>query len=132
MFSKDYLITDDLGFFDDAGYLRIIGRNSHKIVTGGENVFPTEVESAILATGLVKDVCVIGIPDSKWGQAVTAIFVPNASEMDFDLIRNKLQSYLAPYKIPKHGIALPSLYRNAQGKIDYYRMRTLVKNFLQG
>ncbi len=71
--------TDDLGFLDSQGYLNIIGRNSNKIITGGENVYPEEVESAIKATKMVTDVCVIGIPDKQWGQAVTAIYIPQNS-----------------------------------------------------
>ncbi len=128
--SEDYLITDDLGFFDEKGYLHLVGRNSHKIITGGENVFPSEVESAILATGLVRDVCVIGIPDEKWGQAVTAIFVPIEPDMTSELIRDKLRSRLSSYKHPKYWIRTTSLSRNPQGKIDRAKITTMAQNWL--
>ena len=65
--NRDNFQLDDLGFFDNQGYLNVVGRSSNKIITGGENVFPSEVEAAIRATQLVNDVCVIAIPDQHWG-----------------------------------------------------------------
>ncbi|WRH66439.1 MAG: AMP-binding protein [Planktothrix sp. GU0601_MAG3] len=69
--------TDDLGYGDEQGYLTLVGRQSNKIITGGENVFPAEVEAVILSTGLVKDICVIGKPDQYWGEIVVAVYVTN-------------------------------------------------------
>ncbi len=129
---KNYLITDDLGFFDSKGYLHLSGRNSHKIITGGENVFPSEVESAILATGLVKDVCVIGIEDPKWGQAVTAILVPQDNINSVELIRDGLRSRLSHYKHPKHWIPVELIPRNLQGKINFAKLTTFAENYLVG
>ncbi|MDJ0535506.1 MAG: AMP-binding protein [Xenococcaceae cyanobacterium MO_207.B15] len=128
--SEGYLITDDLGFLDEKGYLYIVGRNSHKIITGGENVFPSEVESAILATGLVADVCVVGIQDDKWGQAITAIFVPLEGDTTSELIRDRLRSRLSSYKHPKYWIATESLSRNHQGKIDHSKVTALALSCL--
>jgi O-succinylbenzoic acid--CoA ligase len=116
--------TDDLGFFDRKGYLHIVGRNSQKIITGGENVFPTEVEAAILATGLVSDVCVIGLPDSQWGQVVVAVYVSDreacaqSNRADLSLIKQKLEQKLSKYKQPKDWVKVTELPRNQQGKID--------------
>ncbi len=126
----NYLLTDDLAFFDSQKYLHLVGRNSHKIITGGENVFPYEVESAILATGLVKDVCVIGIVDEQWGQAVTAIFVPQGVKINPKLIRHKMRSRLSAYKHPKYWIPMQSLPRNPQGKIDRLKITTFVQKLL--
>lgn len=126
---ENYLITDDLGFFDKKRYLYLIGRNSQKIITGGENVFPSEVESGILATGLVEDICVIGIPDKKWGQAVTAIFVAKDNN-NTDLIREQLRSRLSFYKHPKHWIPIESLPRNQQGKINLSKVTNFAQNWL--
>jgi len=72
--------VDDLGFFDSQGYLNVIGRSSNKIITGGEMYF--HLKSAIRATQLVNDVCVIGVPHQQWGQVVTAIYVPSNSALD--------------------------------------------------
>ncbi|MFB2967403.1 2-succinylbenzoate--CoA ligase [Aerosakkonema sp. BLCC-F183] len=112
------LQADDLGFFDEQGYLNIVGRNSNKIITGGENVFPSEVEAAIRSTNLVSDICVIGIPDSHWGQAVTAVYVPSHPEVDTETLQTALLDKLSNFKRPKYWIPVESLPRNAQGKIN--------------
>ena len=121
LFTSTTLITDDLGYFDPDGYLHLVGRNSQKIITGGENVFPAEVEAAIFATKLVTDVCVIGISDRKWGQAVTAIYVPG-SNFDLEQVKQQVRSQLANYKQPKNWIKLDRLPRNNRGKINYQRL----------
>lgn len=118
-------ITDDVGYFDEEGYLHLLGRNSQKIITGGENVFPAEVEAAIYATNLVKDICVIGIADQKWGQAVTAIYVPLKSADDLNLIKQQLRSQLAKYKQPKHWLEVNNIPRNDQGKVNYQQLRAI-------
>lgn len=119
------LVTDDLGYFDQEGYLHLIGRNSQKIITGGKNVFPAEVEEAIYATKLVKDVCIIGIPDQKWGQAVTAIYIPIKSEINLDLIKHKATQQIAKYKLPKNWIKVDSIPRNNRGKINYQKLKMI-------
>ena len=118
------LVTDDLGYFDREGYLHLIGRDSQKIITGGENVFPAEVEKAIYATNLIKDVCVIGIPDSNWGQAVTAIYVPTAANV-LDLVKQQMRSQLAKYKQPKNWIEVDYIPRNNRGKINYQKLKAI-------
>lgn len=119
------LITDDLGYFDSKNYLYLVGRNSQKVITGGENVFPAEIEAVILATKLVKDVCVIGIPDSKWGEVVTAMYVPVKPNHDLQIIKRQVQSQLAKYKQPKNWIAVDSLFRNDRGKINYNQIKAI-------
>ncbi|NEP58505.1 MAG: AMP-binding protein [Symploca sp. SIO2G7] len=122
--------TDDLGFVDQQGYLYIIGRRSNKIITGGENVFPSEVEAAIQATELVTDVCVIGVPDADWGQMVTAIYVPNSPTVSHQLLAAALEGKLSSYKRPKHWIAVAKLPRNAQGKVNYEQLQKMVNGCL--
>ncbi|MGL5808169.1 MAG: 2-succinylbenzoate--CoA ligase [Xenococcaceae cyanobacterium] len=114
--NREVFLTDDFGFFDNTGYLHIVGRNSQKIITGGENIFPAEVEAVILATGLVSDVCVIGLPDWQWGQVVVAVYV--SARADLSSIEQKLEQQLSNYKKPKHWIQVTKLPRNQQGKID--------------
>lgn len=116
-------LTDDMGVLDAAGHLRIQGRYSNKIITGGENVYPAEVEAAILATGLVQDVCVLGQPDTTWGEVVTAIYVPRSEAGCEAAIVAVLRSQLSPFKIPKRWIAQSSLPRNAQGKLNRVALR---------
>ncbi len=118
--------TDDIGFLDAEGYLSIVGRNSRKILSGGENIFPEEVERALLATGLVQEVYVLGTPDLQWGEAVTALCVPtdpSQSELERRL-KAELGQTLSRYKHPKRWIAVEErLPRNAQGKLDHKRLK---------
>jgi o-succinylbenzoate---CoA ligase len=120
--------TDDLGYFDADGFLHIVGRASQKVITGGENVYPEEVEAAVRGTGLVRDVAVVGLPDREWGQCLAAAYVPWPQTVSGDLsqahdrlveqLRDRLASKLARYKIPKHWQAIDPLPRNDRGKLD--------------
>jgi o-succinylbenzoate---CoA ligase len=110
--------VDDVGYFNEQGYLNIVGRNSNKIITGGENVFPEEVEAAILATDMVNDVCVIGTPDNYWGQVVTAVYVPKYPNTSIFAIETLLKYSLSKYKVPKYWVAVSMLPRNLQGKVN--------------
>ncbi|MBC6423558.1 MAG: 2-succinylbenzoate--CoA ligase [Hormoscilla sp. SP12CHS1] len=110
--------TDDIGYFDPQGYLHIVGRQSHKIITGGENVFPAEVEAALLATQLVSDVCAIGLPDVQWGEVVTVVYVPKSDRVSIDRLQRAIADKLSKYKRPKHWVAVDSLPRNGQGKVN--------------
>jgi o-succinylbenzoate---CoA ligase len=117
--------TDDLGYLDAEGYLHIVGRDSRKIITGGENVFPDEIEAAIRATGLVADVCVVGLPDRHWGEIVTAVYVADNAVLDLSELREAIAPYLSKFKQPKRWIAVEKLPRNAQGKINYALVKSL-------
>lgn len=119
--------TDDRGWLDDRGYLYVTGRDSRKIIAGGENVFPEEVEAAILATGLVADVCVIGRRDRYWGEAVTAVYVPRSLGISEAEIAAGLQGKLSRYKHPKRWVCVPKLPRNAQEKVDLAAVAALVE-----
>lgn len=115
--NREAFVTDDLGYFDGEGYLYIVGRNSRKIITGGENVFPDEVEVAILSTGLVRDVYVLGIEDENWGEVVTAFYVPKEEETTTREMIRQLKLNLSNYKIPKHWRCVREIPRNKQGKV---------------
>ncbi|MGB3532459.1 MAG: 2-succinylbenzoate--CoA ligase [Microcoleaceae cyanobacterium] len=112
------LKTDDLGYLDKQQYLTIIGRNSEKIITGGENVFPAEIEAVIRATGLVKEVCVIGLPNTEWGEIVTVVYTPLISQNKLDYLKQNLIEKLSKYKHPKLWISVDEIPRNSQGKIN--------------
>jgi O-succinylbenzoic acid--CoA ligase len=107
---------DDRGEWTPAG-LRLLGRASDKILSGGENVWAGEVEAQIRATGLVADVAVLGVPDADWGQRVAAAVVLQPGT-DLPTLEAALRSRLAPYKRPKQWLCLPSLPRNSQGKVN--------------
>lgn len=126
------LITDDLGFFDDRGYLHIIGRCSDKIITGGENVFPSEIEAAIRASHLVADICVLGVPHPIWGQAVTAVYVVNSPEITSEQIALTLEKKLVKFKRPKYWIPLDTLPRNDRGKLNRKSVLEIARARLTG
>ncbi|MEH2093254.1 2-succinylbenzoate--CoA ligase [Nostoc sp.] len=123
--------VDDLGFLDEQGHLNIVGRNSDKIITGGENIYPIEIESAIQATQMVADICVIGIPDKHWGQALTAIYIPKKSDTSALKIQTLLKNKLSKFKIPKYWIPQQNLPRNSQGKINRQQLQQIATEFLQ-
>jgi o-succinylbenzoate---CoA ligase len=116
---------DDLGAIDEFGQLQILGRHSQKIISGGEKVFPQEVEAAIRETGLVLDVCVIGCPDAAWGERVVALYVPNGMVEIGDL-QGAIAGHLSKFKQPKDWLAVAAIPRNGQGKIDRRRIISIV------
>lgn len=124
------LLVDDIGFLDAEGYLHITGRSSNKIITGGENIYPAEIEAAIKNTNMIIDVCVIGVADEYWGQALTAIYIPKNPNISSLEIQNQLQDKLSKFKIPKHWISLPSLPRNLQGKINRQQLQQIAEELL--
>jgi|JI9StandDraft_1071089.scaffolds.fasta_scaffold02302_9 o-succinylbenzoate---CoA ligase len=123
---RDKFKSDDLGFIDSKGYLHIVGRNSDKIITGGENVFPAEVEAVIKSTGLVADISIIGLPDQEWGQVITAVYVPINAEVTLEALQNAIASQLSKYKQPKKWLKIAEMPRNAQGKINRETLHKLV------
>jgi len=113
-----WLKTGDAGMLDDEGYLFIQDRIKDMIITGAENVYPAEVESAIYGHPDVADVAVIGVPDAKWGEAVKAIVVPRpGSSPDEAAIIAHARRHLAGFKCPKSVDFIAALPRNPSGKI---------------
>jgi o-succinylbenzoate---CoA ligase len=123
---QEYWLTDDLGEFDELGNLQIIGRESQKIISGGEKIFPEQVEAAILATGLVTDVCVLGIPDAEWGDRVVACYVGSVEPL---VLQIAVADRLAAFKRPKDWFALAEIPRNSQGKVDRQRLCQQIKSW---
>lgn len=115
---EGWLRTGDAGYLDCNGYLFIQDRVKDMIITGGENVYPAEVESAIFGHPAVSDVAVIGVPNDKWGEAVKAIVViKEGSQVTPDEIISFARSRIARFKCPKSVDFLGELPRNASGKI---------------
>ena len=125
------LPTDDVGVLDNQGYLTLVGRLSNNIITGGEKVYPAEVEGAIRATRQVIDVAVLGMPDPYWGQCVTAVYVPADSTPEVPEIEAVLEKNLARFKRPKLWVPVAALPRNAQGKLNRQTLETLVTQWRQ-
>jgi long-chain acyl-CoA synthetase len=116
--SEGWLRSGDAGRLDEDGYLYISDRVKDMVVTGGENVYPVEVEAAIYGHPDVAEVAVIGVPDPKWGEAVKALVVPRpgcapAPETILAYARERI----AGYKLPKSIDFVDGLPRNATGKV---------------
>jgi O-succinylbenzoic acid--CoA ligase len=107
--------TGDLGELDSRGRLTVHARRTDLIVSGGENIYPAEVEAALLLHPAVKEVAVLAAPDERWGQVGVAYLVTTAAESE---LRAHLETRLARYKIPARFETLPELPRTASGKVD--------------
>ncbi|MEO7217684.1 MAG: o-succinylbenzoate--CoA ligase [Gemmatimonadaceae bacterium] len=118
-----WLHTGDFGSLDADGYLRVLDRRNDLIITGGENVYPAEVEAAILTHERVAEVAVVGVPDEQWGQKVIAVIrlrsTDGARPTDVEAeLRSHCRSRLAGYKTPREfRIVTEELPRTASGKL---------------
>ena len=110
--------TGDAGYFDADGFLFIHDRVKDMIVSGGENIYPAEVENAVFGHPAVADVAVIGVPDEKWGEAVKAVVVRKpGAEVSADDLMAYARTRIAGYKCPKSVDFVDALPRNPSGKI---------------
>jgi O-succinylbenzoic acid--CoA ligase len=112
-----WLHTGDLGYLDRQGYLYVVSRRSDLIISGGENIYPTEIEAILLEHPAIVEACVVGISDREWGEIVTAIIVSNV-QLSLTEIRSFCeQKSLARYKLPKSIYIWESLPKTASGKL---------------
>ena len=126
-----WLHTGDLGYLDDEGYLTIADRRDDLIVTGGENVYPAEVEAALTAHPAVLEAAVVGLADERWGQVVAAVVVLEGSGVapTGEKLAEQLRGTLAGYKVPRRiEFSSEVLPRTASGKLQ----RHLVRAELEG
>ncbi|HEX8512679.1 MAG TPA: malonyl-CoA synthase [Allosphingosinicella sp.] len=114
-----YFISGDLGFVDEGGYVRIVGREKDLVITGGLNVYPAEVEAAIEAIPGVAECAVIGVPHLDFGEGVVAVVVaPPGAALQEPAILSGLAESLASFKRPKRIFLVDDLPRNAMGKVQ--------------
>jgi fatty-acyl-CoA synthase len=126
-FTQDgWFRTGDIGYADEDGYLFIVDRLKDMIITGGENVYPAELENVLSAFPQIDDVAVIGIPDEQWGETVCAVVSVRDGVITLDDLRDRLTSQVARYKLPRRLVILDSIPRNGAGKLDKPLIRTLV------
>jgi acyl-CoA synthetase (AMP-forming)/AMP-acid ligase II len=115
--------TGDGGYLDDDGYLVISDRKKDVIISGGENVSSIEVEDTLMSHPAVKEVAVIGIPDEKWGEMVTALVVTESSDVTPEELIAHCRTNLAGYKCPKRIDFVDELPRTATGKLQKFKLR---------
>ncbi len=118
-FWKDgWFRSGDIGYFDEEGYLYIVDRLKDLIITGGENVYPREVEEALYTKPEVEECAVVGFPDKEWGERVTAfIKLKPGRTTTADEVKQHLKSRLSPFKIPKKYIFVDEMPKSPAGKI---------------
>jgi acyl-CoA synthetase (AMP-forming)/AMP-acid ligase II len=113
-----WIRTGDVGMLDQNGYLFLTDRLTDLIITGGENVYPAEVERVLITHPEVHEVAVIGVPDDRWGEAVTAFVVRTAdSRLTAGELDDWARDRIAGFRRPKHVVFLDELPRNAAGKV---------------
>ncbi|MBB3045836.1 fatty-acyl-CoA synthase [Litorivivens lipolytica] len=116
--------SGDIGYQDKNGFYYVSDRKKDMVITGGENVYPAEVEAVIYQHDAVQEVAVIGLPDDKWGEAVTAVVVVKGGyEMNLEQLRAFCDGKLARYKIPLKLFIAEDLPRNPSGKVLKYQLR---------
>jgi acyl-CoA synthetase (AMP-forming)/AMP-acid ligase II len=119
-----WLWTGDIGRFDETGYLYLLDRSKDMIISGGNNIYPREVEEAIQQMAAVRAVAVIGLPDDYWGEAVHAVIVPeDGAEISAEDVIEHCRSVMASYKKPKTVEFVTALPTNAYGKVSKRHLR---------
>jgi acyl-CoA synthetase (AMP-forming)/AMP-acid ligase II len=125
-FHDGYMASGDVGYLDSAGRLFVVGRDDEMIVSGGENVFPAEVEDLISGHPEVIEATALGVEDREWGHRLRAFVVKaEGASVDEDAIKVYVRDHLARYKVPREVIFLDELPRNPTGKILKRELREI-------
>ncbi|KAB8131473.1 o-succinylbenzoate--CoA ligase [Gracilibacillus oryzae] len=121
-FTDGWLSTGDLGYKDEEGFLYVVDRRSDLIISGGENIYPAEIEDCLLTMSAIAEAGVAGRPDSYWGQIPVAFVVKADSALTDNMVKEHCEKLLAPYKVPKQIYFVESLPRNATKKIQRHKL----------
>ncbi|MFJ6088446.1 AMP-binding protein [Streptomyces sp. NPDC092369] len=117
--AEGWFHSGDIGYFDDDGCLYVVDRLKDMIISGGENVYPAEVEHALATMPGVLDVAVVGVPDPQWGETVAAVITVAAdSRITLDDVRDHAARHLARYKLPRRLKIVETMPRNGSGKLN--------------
>jgi phenylalanine ammonia-lyase len=131
-FVDGWFRTGDVVRIDDDGWTYIVGRVKDLIISGGENIYPAEVEAVITQHGDIEDCAVVAVPDEQWGEVGLAFVVARRGHsLDEQIIRGYLETKLAGYKIPKYYVFRDDLPHNAIGKIQRFQLRHDALEYLQ-
>ncbi|OAB44719.1 AMP-binding protein [Paenibacillus glacialis] len=131
VFRDGWLIIGDLMYKDQDGYLYMAGRSKNMMVTGGLNVFPEEVESVLQQIPEIEEVMVLGVPDTYWGEQVTALVKWNGQQrLSTEEIKNYCRQHLASYKAPKQIISVDQFIYTSSGKMARQAMKDYTKRVM--
>lgn len=129
-YRDDWYYTEDLARVDEDGLIYIVGRKRDMIISGGENVFPAEVENILHKHPAVAQAAVIGMADATWGESVTAVIVKKVGmEVSESDIRSFCRQEIAGYKVPKHVVFTDELPTSATGKLMKGKLREKIVGF---
>jgi fatty-acyl-CoA synthase len=118
--------TGDIGHFDAEGWLVVDGRSKDMIISGGENIYPAEVENVLAECDAIAEVAVVGRPDDRWGEAVIAVVVPKAGKSVTEReVLAALDGRVARYKHPRAIVTVSQLPRTALGKVQKSEVREI-------
>jgi fatty-acyl-CoA synthase len=121
-----WMHTGDLAVMDDEGYVNIVGRIKDMIIRGGENIYPREIEEFLYTHSAVEDVQVIGVPDERYGEVVSAwVVLKDGADLDEDELRDFCSGKIARFKIPHYIRFVDSFPMTVTGKVQKFRMREL-------
>lgn len=120
-----WLHTGDVAIEDDEGFLFLVDRIKNMYISGGENVYPAEVESVLLEHPEIDEIVIIGVPDDKWGEVGKAFIKGKHKDLSKELILEYCLSRLSKYKIPKHFAFLDEIPKTATGKVDRQSLNKL-------
>ena len=124
---KRYSVPGDFARIEEGGKVTLLGRGSNCVNTGGEKVYPEEVEMAIKGHPGVYDCLVVGIPDEKFGQSVAVVVQPREGHtVELEELRDYLRAHLSGYKLPRSLTLVPEIPRNATGKAQYPRAKEMI------
>ena len=119
----EWLRTGDLATEDAEGFITLVGRARQMYISGGENVYPAEVEAAYSKHPAIREIAVVGVPDSKWGEVGRAYVVLSPGEgLEAEALRAWGSERLAGFKLPVDFVALPALPRTESGKVQKHRL----------
>ncbi|MCC6708010.1 MAG: AMP-binding protein [Gammaproteobacteria bacterium] len=127
-FVDGWFVSGDVAERDAQGFFWFKDRRKHVIISGGENIYPAELERVIAVSGLLREAAVAGRADAHWGEVPVVVAVRASAETESEDVLRLFDGHLARYKLPKDVVFVDALPRNAMGKVEVQRLRELVKN----
>ena len=121
---EGFFHTQDIGCLDEDGFLYILDRRNNIIISGGENIYPQEIENLLYAHEAIKECAVVGTKDEKWGQSPVLYVV---TDLDEESIYKHLAAKLARFKLPKRIVRVNKLPQNPTGKLDRHKLHEMAK-----